>query len=366
MKRKCFILALFVGAWMLFASGGCQEQTTKESTAVATKSGKKPAKVEAQAKLSGPPPKITFEKTVFNFGEVGPNTQNTGQINFTNTGEGLLKITKVSKCCGVVAGLLDPNKTDYAPGESGAVKAEWKSGPQPTEFSRQLVVHSNDPASPQVILTLNATIVQRVVCEPPRLRLFLDEENAGCSAITIRSLDERPFSITALKSTADVITADFDPSVEATKFVLQPKVDMEKLQKNFKGRINIDLTHPEGNAVTVLFDVLQKYTLDPVAILIFDAEPEKPMTKQISVLNNYKKDFEIESVSSKGGIVGIKVLDQQKITSGYVLNVEITPPAAGDKIRFTDTFTINLKGGETLSIMCNGYFAKKKPILQTQ
>lgn len=366
MTRKCFILALFVGGWMLFASSGCQEQTTKESAAVATKPGKKPAKVEAQAKPSGPPPKITFEKIVLDLGQVGPGSQNTGQINFTNTGEGPLKIIKISKCCGVNTGLLDPNKTDYAPGESGAVKVDWKAGLQPTEFSRQFVVHSNDPENPEVILTFNATIVQKVACEPPRLRLFLDEENAGCSAITIRSLDERPFSITAIKSTADVVTVDFDPSVEATKFVLQPKVDTEKLQKNLKGRITIDLTHPGGNTLMVLFDVLPKYTINPVALIFFDAEPEKPTVKQISVLNNYKKEFEIESVSSKGGIVGIKVLDQQKITNGYVLNVEITPPAAGDKIRFTDTFTINLKGGEPLSIMCNGYFTKKKPILQTQ
>lgn len=352
MKRKCLILALLASGWIFFVSSGCQKQTTKEPAAVATKP-------------SGPSPKITFEKIVLDLGEVGPNTQNTGVIKFTNTGEKPLKIVKVSKCCGVVAG-LDPNKTSYAPGESGAVKVQWKAGPQPTEFSRQLVVHSNDPANPEVILTINATIVQRVVCEPQRLRLFLDEENAGCSAITIRSLDERPFSITGLKSSADCITADFDPSVEATKFVLQPKVDTEKLQKNLKGRINIDLTHPEGNAITVFFDVLPKYTLDPVAIIFFDAEPEKPTVKQISVLNNYKNEFEIESVSSKGGVVGVKVLEQQKITSGYMLNVEITPPAAGDKIRFTDTLTINLKGGETLSIMCNGYFTKKKPSLQTQ
>ncbi len=352
MKRTCFILALFLGGLTLLASTGCQEPTTRESTAVVTKA-------------SGPPPKITFEKIVLDFGEVGPNVQNTGEIKFTNTGEGPLKITKVSKCCGVIAG-LDNDKTEYAPGESGAIKVEWRSGPQPTEFSRQLAVHSNDPENSEVTLTLNATIVNRVVCEPPRLRLFLDEENAGCSKITIRSLDERPFSITGFKSTADCITTDFDPSVEATKFVLQPKVDSEKLQKNLKGRVNIDLTHPEGNAVSLLFDVLPKYTLDPPLIIMFDAEPEMPLTREIKVLNNYEKDFEIESLSSKGGIIGVKVLEQQKISSGYVLNIEITPPAAGDKIRFTDTFTLNLKGGETLSIMCNGYFAKKKATAQTQ
>jgi hypothetical protein len=345
-------MALFLAGWMLFASIGCQEQTAKESTAVTTKP-------------SGPPPKITFEKNGFDFGEVGPGTQNTGEIKFTNAGEGPLKIIKVSKCCGVAAE-LDQDKTVYAPGESGTIKLEWKAASMPSVFTRQLVVHSNDPVNPEATLAIKATIVNKVVCEPPRLRLFLDEENGGCSKITIRSIDERPFSITGFKSTADCITAEFDPSVEATKFVLQPKVDTEKLQKNLKGRVNIDLTHPEESSVTVLFDVLPKYTLDPPLIIIFDAEPEKPTTREIKVLNNYKKEFEIESLSSKGGIVGVKVLDQQKISSGYVLKVEITPPAASDKIRFTDTFTIKLKGGETLSIMCNGYFAKKKPGLQTQ
>ena len=157
---------------------------------------------------------------------------------------------------------------------------------------------------------------------------------------------------------------DFNSSAEAAQFVLQPKVDMEKLQKNLKGRISMELTHPEGSDLTVLFDVLAKYTLNPVALIFFDAEPGKPSLKQISVLNNYKKEFEIESVSSKGGVVGVKIVEQQKITSGYMLNIEITPPATGDK--FTDTLMINIKGSEPLSIMCNGYFAKNKPILQMQ
>jgi Protein of unknown function (DUF1573) len=365
MKRMSFILALLAAGSMLFVSSGCQEQATKESPAAMAKTGKKPAKVEAQTKPSGPAPKITFEKTILDLGDVGPDTQNNGQIKFTNTGKGLLKIIKLGHCCGVVAGLAN-DKKDYAPGESGTITVQWKAGLIPTEFTRQFSVYSNDPANPQAILTFRARIVHRVVCEPPRLRLFLDEENAGCSKITLRSLDKRLFSIKGFKSTADCITASFDPSVEATKFVLQPKVDMEKLQKNLKGRIYIDLTHPEEDIVTVLFDVLPKYTLDPPLIIIFDAEPGKTVTREIRVLNNYKNDFEIESVLSKGGVVGIKVLDKQKISSGYALKVEITPPATSNKIRFTDTFTIKLKGGETLPITCNGYFSKKKPTLPTQ
>ncbi len=358
MKEKCFVWAILVATSILLLQVGCQEQA---------KSAREPGgplrEVKAAPEPTGPSPKITFEKIVCDFGEVGPNTDNTRQIKFTNTGEALLKITKVSKCCGVVATL---DKMEYAPGEGGAINVQWKSGSRPTEFERQMIVHSNDRASPDVTLTIKARIVERVVCEPPRLKLFLDEENAGCPQITLRSLDERPFSITGFKSTADCITVDFDPSVEATKFVLQPKVNPEKLQKNLKGRVNIDLTHPEGSVVSILFDVLPKYTITPPSIIVFDAQPETPIVKRISVLNNYKKDFEIESVSSKGSVVGVRVLDQKKISNGYQLDLEILPPATAEPTRFTDTFTLNLKGGESLPITFNGYFAKKKPILQTQ
>ncbi|HUV66089.1 MAG TPA: DUF1573 domain-containing protein [Sedimentisphaerales bacterium] len=364
MKRQYCTFVLLLAGGMLLLQAGCQgpAKSPGEPAVTTTKDGKKPPKVGTAPKPGEPAPKIAFESMVCDFGEVGPNKDNTNDIKFTNTGDALLKISKVDRCCGVVTKL---DTMEYAPGESGTLQVQWKSGPLPSKFTRQLVVHSNDPVNPDISVTITATVVQRVLGEPSRLKLFLDEENGGCPEITLRSLDDRPFSITGFNSTADCITADFDPSVEATKFVLQPKVDQEKLQKNLKGRVNIELTHPEGNSVSILFDVLPQYTVSPPLIIIFDAQPETPTVREIKVLNNYRKDFEIESLASKSGLVGVKLLEQQKISNGYVLKVEITPPAAGEKIRFSETFNLNLKGGAKLSVTCNGYFAKKKPSLPT-
>ena len=90
---------------------------------------------------------------------------------------------------------------------------------------------------------------------------------------------------------------------------------------------------------------------------------KKPTQKTISVLNNYKQDFEIESVSSMNNTIGVQVLEKKKITKGYQLDLEITPPVAGNGIKFSDKFEIHLEGGETLSITCNGYFTKRTPTL---
>lgn len=353
-------VCIVVGCTLLWQSG-CGRQAKIETEPTASKEPDKMEVVDANA----PQPKITFAKMGHDFGDVPPNKVNIGQIKFTNTGEGVLKITKVGKCCGVVA-TLDKNKTVYGPGESGTINVEWRSGPQKMSFTRQLIIHSNDKMDPAAKLTIQAKIVPRISAEPKRLRLVLDEENAGCPKVTIRSLDDRPFSITGFKSTGDCISADFDPSVEATKFVLQPKVDTEKLDKNQKGTVTVGLTHPDGNAAVFYFDVVPKYTVNPPLLIVFNAEPNEPLVRKITVLNNYQKEFEIESISSKSGTVGIEVLEKKKITDGYQLQVAITAPDSQGKMRFMDEFYVVLEDGEKLPIKCNGYYKKPKPAAKTQ
>ena len=361
MKRKFEIhtsrMICVICSLVSFLQIGCQEQ------AKLTEPGETVEKIETAPKPGQPSPKIVFENVVYDFGEVGPSAKQTGEFKFTNAGKTLLKITKVGKCCGVVTKLDD---MEYAPGESGALKVEWNSGPRESTMVRKLVVHSNDPNTPVANLTIKAKVLLQIAWDPKRLKLFLDEDNAGCPKVTISSVDNRPFSITGFKSTADCITADYDPSAEATKFVLEPKVDIEKIKKSPKGRINITLSHPQGNAAVILFSVVPKYTVNPRMIIMFNAEPDKPIVRTISVLSNYKKDFEIESLSSKSNVVAIKILEKKKIRNGYQLEVEITPPAAESKIRFTDLFSISIKGGEELPIRCNGYYTRRKAKAKTQ
>ena len=59
-------------------------------------------------------PKITFEKTVYDYGEVSSSRKYTGQFKFTNTGNGVLNILDVKKCCGSVVTL---DKEELVPGE---------------------------------------------------------------------------------------------------------------------------------------------------------------------------------------------------------------------------------------------------------
>jgi len=162
-----------------------------------------------------------------------------------------------AKCCGAVTKL---DKDELAPGESGVLKVQYTSSRSASKISKKLYVNSNDKETPRATLNIKAETILKVTWKPRSLRMLLKDENAGCPEITLSSVDNKPFSISSFSATGDSLTAEFDSSIQATKFVLQPRADMEKLQKRATGLIKIGLVFSEPDAesetVTIIRDLL--------------------------------------------------------------------------------------------------------------
>ncbi len=373
MKRDLLTFVVFIIGGVLLGQVGCHEQAlaTQEPEAELKPSQEvtDKAKGESAAAPVAVGPRLMFESVTCDFGEIGPGTKNVGEFKFENAGDDLLIIKDVTKSCGCTPFTLE--KKEYEPGESGTLKVSYRATARPGSVKKHLYVSSNDKTKPKIALAVKATIVQKVEFEPKQLKLLLNKENAGCPAITLTSVDGRPFSVKDFKatgrfrSTADAITAEYDSSKKATKVVIQPKVDVELVKKSPNGNVVIGLTHPECGSVTIPFTVLPRFKIDPPSIVIHKVEPEKPVTKEVWILNNYDEDFEVESVSSKEGT--IKVLSQEKIDNRYKFELEITPPAAGAQKRlFSDTFFVNVKDGEKLQINCRGFYLRQAMKSATQ
>jgi hypothetical protein len=353
--RKIGVLAAVTG--ILALQAGCQQQAK-----VAEAPGAAPAVEKAEPEPAEGQAKIQFESLVYDFGKVGPGQKLVGEFKLTNAGDAPLKITNVEKCCGAVTKL---DKQELAPGESGSLQVQYTSSRMAGAMMKRLYVNSNDKATPRATLTIKAETVLKVAYEPKSLKLMLKEENAACPKITLKSTDNQPFSITSFSATNDALTAEIDSSVQATQFVLQPKADTEKLRKTPTGRITIATAYPQPGAapetLTILFQALSRFSIRP-SMLVFLYDKPEPVKKSLWITNNYGEDFEVESASSKEG--RIRVLSQNKVGSRYQFALEITPPE-GQIQRFNDTFTVNLKGGETLQVPCRGIFrastAKRKP-----
>lgn len=316
-------------------------------------------KVSPVARPQPRPPraKIRFENVVHDFGEIGPATKNSCQFRFTNTGIGMLKIVRIDAPCGCTVPEL--KKKQYSPGEPGILRVTYSAPTQAASTRKYVYVHTNDAANPKVTLTIKARVAPKVSYDPKRLNLLLKDEDGECPEITLTSIDKKPFSIAGFKSSGNCITAELDSSVEATKFVLPPKANLKRLRGAPNGLIYVSLTHPECKKVTIPFNALTKFTINPPQIIVLKAEPHKPIVRRLWVLNNYGQNFEIESVSSRNKLM--KVLGQKKVSKGFQFDLEITPPASEDKRRvFTDVFSVHIKGGEILAVDCRGFYLRKR------
>jgi hypothetical protein len=332
-----FLVSIVIVNCVLFLQLGCQKQL----------------KTDLAAKAE---PKIKFEKPVYDFGEVGSAQKKIAEFKFSNIGTGLLKIEKVNVCCRFTAKL---DKKEFKPGETGTLKIEYNSVKYLGPITQTFYVFSNDKINPMVELTISAKVVIKIAWEPQDFKIFSDVVNGACPKITISSLDNKPFSIKEFKSTLNCITADIAPSVYATKFVLEPKVDTTKLEENMRGFVHIISTYQDWNTISIPFEVWSRFKTNPTMITVLNAESKSPVIRYMEVLNNFGEDFAIESTSSQNNF--IKLLSQKKVSNGYQLEIEITPPAAKEEQQmFTDTFYINIKDGKKIEVPCTGFYLIKE------
>lgn len=337
MKCGCLVLTVLIVGSTLFFLAGCQKGTKRVQ----------------EPRISGP--KITFEKTVHDFGQVDPGGNYICEFMFANAGDSVLTINnvRVSAPCCMRYSLA---QKEYAPGEKGALTVDYHAPKRAGQMKHAVFVSSNDEARTKVNLTIKANILMKVAHEPKELKFLLKDEEVNCPEITITSIDGQPFAIKSFKSPDNCITASFDSSKKAAKVTLQPKVDVEKLKRASEGYIRISITHPQWDMVIIPFSVLPEFQITPPSILALNAQPQQSLTREVWVLNNYGEDFEVESTSSKEGIV--RVLRQEKVGNRYKFELEIIPPrlAEGKRV-FTDVFYVKIKGHKTLELNCRGFYS---------
>jgi hypothetical protein len=313
-------------------------------------------------------PTITFEKTLHDFGEIGAQSTNVCEFRFRNTGTATLKVReKIESSCGCTVPVLA--KTEYAPGEEGVIQVTYSAPTSAGVVAKSIVLHSNDKRNNgQVHLSIKATVVERVAYEPRRLRLRLKGPDAGCPPITIRSLDHRSFAVTRIVSSGGGITADFDPDAEGTEFTFQPTLDRARLERYPAGSLVLTLTHPECKVVRILYQALPEFQLSPPSLLLFNAEPNRPVQRDVWLSSNYGEDFEIASCTSKMNLTEVvkkeKVVSADKTSFRYRLRLSIKPPAPLRTQRaLGDTLTIHLANGSEVELPCHVFYgtARRSP-----
>jgi len=222
-----------------------------------------------------------------------------------------------------------------------------------------LYIESNDPENPKYQLTIKANIKLSVEVTPEIINLSLDKDTVKIPAITIKSLDGKPFAVKSFSCTQNFITAQFDPAHKAAKIVLQPVVDYEKLKNNLRGVIKIDITHPLTGQVNVTYNTKAQFEVLSPRIILQNAEPGQVIKKTVWIKSNYGKKVETESITVEKAY--IEILSQENNNNDMKIELQVTVPSkTGNSRYFSDTMNIKLKTGQDFKVRCNGFYKRQE------
>jgi len=313
-----------------------------------------------------PDAKIYVVDKVYDFGEITPLDRPSGTFQIRNTGTETLYLTRIKVCCGARHEL---SSDELLPGETSVLSVTYVATAT-GQFEKYLNVYSNDANNPDVKVTIKGKVVRRLEWTPERFKLFLDQENAGCLPIKVKSLDGKPFALTSFSATENCLIAEVDPNKTATEFVIVPKVDLDKLRslKIPKGIVRIKHTHPGCDTIAVNYDLFKRYAFTPKRFLVLNADHRKTRIQRLNIMDNYADSmqrqadkasglsmFTIESVTCEKGAAVLKLTKQ--IKDGYQLTFEITPPDPAGQRLFQDMISIKISTGDEIQLPVNGIYS---------
>jgi hypothetical protein len=119
---------------------------------------------------SAPPgqaPKAVVAVPLYDFGTALEGTMVSHTFIIKNTGKGYLDINGVKTSCGCTTG--NPSKTHVAPGDESEIAVSFDTRFQKGHQVRTITAFTNDPANPQVAMTMQGIVKKQVEAEPPEI-----------------------------------------------------------------------------------------------------------------------------------------------------------------------------------------------------
>jgi Protein of unknown function (DUF1573) len=116
---------------------------------------------------SDPQPHLIIPSTVIDLGEGEPEETMEGALRLSNSGSAPLRVTDILRSCNC-AFVDPPGPLTIAPNEERVVRVGIRLG-RAGKQSSQVVIRSSDVASPDVVVSLTATVRALVLASPPTI-----------------------------------------------------------------------------------------------------------------------------------------------------------------------------------------------------
>ncbi|MEE9297304.1 MAG: redoxin family protein [Phycisphaerae bacterium] len=289
------------------------------------KSDKKSDKTESKKKApTGAAPKIAADNTTHDFGEVWAGKDINHTFVIKNTGQEILKITRVKPSCGcTVAQKYD---REIKPGATGKIQVTVRTARLRSKITKSIRVESNDTTKSPFVLKITGTVKERYTVDPVRGGNFgrISPDDKLERTLTLTNNMDEPVELKLAASKVGVFNAEL---IEKTpgrlyEFVVRaqpPYADKVnrgsfKLTTSLDGKTSID--------IRVSAFVPPRVEVSPPVVLIPRAQ--KTARKQ-NVRVKFNSDTQRKVLSATTNAKDVEV--EVKKTSDSSYNVTLAFPA---------------------------------------
>jgi hypothetical protein len=258
-----------------------------------------PAPVPAPAAgQTGHAPKIVCDKPEFNFGTADSTQMVEHAYEIRNAGDLTLEVKQVRPTCGcTVAGI---STQMVRPGETSIITAKVNLQGRTGHQQKHIIVESNDPQTPTMILSITGDVKQDYALMPERLspgQIRSDE---------VREMDVMFINYTAAKTRVlrcDVLSTNLEASVIEVETGKQYRVHVKTVPPmpvgQLDGIVRLSTDNPMRPAFDIPFNaiVMGALVVAPPQIMLSGGIKE-PVTRFIVVRPGLVQNFKILKVET--------------------------------------------------------------------
>lgn len=198
-------------------------------------------------------PVIHFQNPDFNFGKIYKGEKVEHIYKFENRGDDTLKITRVKTSCGCTAAVLTNNS--IPPGETGEIKATFKTISYSGNIKKSITISSNDPDTPRQILTISGEIIEDISIKPRNLNfgsIRVDSQTDKTVTVAIKSASRPDFKIEKINSSSPFVIASITGKKDGEYTVDVTLKDYHEIGR-FSGIITLETNNPKQKTIIISF-----------------------------------------------------------------------------------------------------------------
>jgi len=292
-------------------------------------------------------PKAVVVEPIKDVGTVPKGEKAIADFLIRNDGDAVLEITNVQPACGCTVAEFD--KT-IAPGKTGKVHAVVDTASFNGPISKGVSVFTNDPAMPQLDLTLRVNVEPYINIKPGYARYITvqGEPLEGNIVQTLWVPDDTPMEITKADSPWPFLTVTYHeataaermPDVKSKQWKVEMKLSNDARVGPLADYVTIHTTHPKQKIVQIPISgfVRPVIAVTPPVGDYGEIELKEPLRKSLIVKNFATEPIKLTSVETSTKGIDAKI---EQLKEGREYNIWVTLDPSLGKGPFHSKLTLH-------------------------